>query len=438
MAPEGILRDFLLPDLGEGLEDAELVEWHVQVGDVVALNQPLCTVETAKATVEIPSPFAGRIVERVGEPGATIDVGTLLVRIEEAAPDEPSAPAASTRRPTLVGYGPEEGPSRRRARPGRSRPAATTTPSSAPAAVLAKPPVRKLARELGVDLTAVAPGTGPSGVVTRDDVTRAASAAPSDAETQQQTKQPETERVAWSAPAPVRPGDVIPVEGVRARIAERMTLAHSTIPDAACSVTVDCARLVEMRATLREVARERADADVLTPFALILRLVVAALRARPVLNATFDEEARQIRVHEAINLGVGTDTPRGLLVPVVRDADRLSTLELATEVRRLAEGARAGTLSPGELTGSTFTVSNFGVFGLDDGYPVINHPEVAILGIGAIRERPAVVDGEIVARPTANLTCSFDHRACDGADAGAFLGHLRELIEAPEQLILDT
>jgi pyruvate dehydrogenase E2 component (dihydrolipoamide acetyltransferase) len=409
-------RDFALPDLGEGLEDAVLVEWHVAVGDSIVLNQLLCTVETAKATVEIPSPFAGTVVERVGEPGATIEVGSLLVRIDVASATDDGAPSTSSRTPTLVGYGPEEGPSRRRRhRPDEapSAPAATTVPVQA----LAKPPVRKLARDKGLDLASLAPGSGPDGVITRADVERASVPLPAD--------------------APVPSVEVIPVQGVRARIAEHMARSRSTIPDASCGVMVDCGRLLTVRTVLRDATAERAGTDVLTPFALILRMLVSAIQSRPILNSTFDADAAEIRVHRAIHLGIGTETPRGLIVPVVRNAELLSTLELAAELRRLAEGARRGTLEPRDLVGSTFTVSNFGIFGLDEGYPVINHPEVAILGIGAIKERPVVVDGEVLARPTATLTCSFDHRVCDGADAGAFLIRLRELIETPEQLILE-
>src|SRR5262249_18432567 len=180
--------------------------------------------------------------------------------------------------------------------------------------------------------------------------------------------------------------------------------------------------------------------DVLTPFALILRLVTSALADTPILNATYEvgDDGPAIRVHGAIHLGIGIDTDRGLLVAVVRDAQARSTLELAAEVRRLGDGARAGTLAPAELVGSTFTVSNFGALGLDHGYPVINHPEAAILGIGTVRPRAIVTGGEVVARPTVHLTCSFDHRVADGSAAGAFLGRLRSLIEAPEQLLLDA
>jgi pyruvate dehydrogenase E2 component (dihydrolipoamide acetyltransferase) len=392
-----------------------------------------------------------RTLRPIRAPGETIAVGALLVRVAIDRPEEPApltTPATdgvsepSRRTPTLVGYGPDEGPSRRRQR-ARSPEAPVAPPAVeageatrlawAPARTLAKPPVRKRAAELGVDLETLVPGSGPDGVITRADVEGAAGAA-----RRAHASAAPTRLVSPSASA-VTPGEVIPVQGVRARIAERMTRSRSTIPDAGCGVTVDCGRLLDARALVREVAATRLGADVLTPFALILRAVVMALHHRPIVNATYEEDdtGARIKVHDEIHLGIGTDTSRGLLVPVVRNAGRLSTLQLAVEVRRLADGARAGTLAPTELMGSTFTVSNFGVFGLDEGYPVINHPEVAILGVGAIKERPVVVDGSIVSRPTAMLTCAFDHRACDGADVGAFLGRIRELVEAPGELILD-
>ncbi len=471
-------RDFLLPDLGEGLEDAVLVEWHAEIGERVGLNQPLCTVETAKATVEIPSPFAGVLAERAGAPGDTIDVGSLLFRIEvegatpgseptgrsdepaaappaadsselatEPVPDQAPAPARDfgARTPTLVGYGPDDGPARRRRRPSTAvaPDGGAIEVEGAPAEVdvLAKPPVRKLARDLGVDLAALAPGSGKGGTITRDDVRRAAGATPEPAPLAYTVPDAAPMAAVTLAGPPtgrIAPGSVVPVEGIRARIADRISQSRREIPDASCSVTVDCGRLLDLRATLREAAAERVGEDVLTPFAMILRLVVTALQARPILNSRLDLEAGEIRVHDAIHLGVGAATDRGLVVPVVRHAEQLSTLGMAAEVRRLADGARTGTLAPAELVGSTFTVSNFGVFGLDEGYPVINYPEVAILGIGAIRPRPAVVEGELVARPLVSLACCFDHRVCDGADAGAFLAALRDSIEAPERLLLDV
>ncbi|UXA11847.1 2-oxo acid dehydrogenase subunit E2 [Mycobacterium sp. SMC-8] len=379
------VQDFLVPDLGEGLEDATVTEWNVAVGDEVELNQPLCTVETNKAQVEIPSPYAGRIVELGGREGQTLPVGSVLVRIstdsEVAGTDRPA------RRPVLVGYGADDtmDASRRRAR--------------------AKPPVRKLAADLEVDLTRL-DGAGPDGIVTRDDVLAAADAPASDAA----------------------------VTGVRLEMARRMALSRREIPDATASVEVDGTALLRLRDRFRD-----AGADSVTPFALVVRLLVVTLCRHPALNSTWVDTADgpRIHVHDAVHLGVGVAAPRGLLVPVVTDAQRRTTRQLADEVARLAAAARDGTVKPVELQGSTFTVSNFGALGLDDGIPVINHPEAAILGVGALKPRPVVVDGTVAAQPTMRLTCAFDHRVADGAQVAAFLGGLRSLIEAPELTLLD-
>jgi pyruvate dehydrogenase E2 component (dihydrolipoamide acetyltransferase) len=223
---------------------------------------------------------------------------------------------------------------------------------------------------------------------------------------------------------------------VRARIAEHMTTSRTRIPDATCGVTADCTRLLEVRSALNEHAERGGRAPVITPFSLLARFVVLALEANPMLNATFDERGPEIRLHEAVHLGIGTATDRGLVVTVARDAGGRSVHDLSAELARLSERARAGTAAPAELSGSTFTISNFGALGLDDGIPIINHPEAAILGVGAIRPRPHVVDGAVVARPTAALTLAFDHRVCDGAEAGRFLGQLRRTIEAPELALL--
>lgn len=381
------VQDFLVPDLGEGLQDATITAWAVDVGDLVELNQTLCTVETNKAEVEIPSPYAGRVVERGGDEGQTLDVGSLLVRIATSA-DEP----VPQRKSVLVGYGADEAMDTSRRRSGRPR---------------AKPPVRKLAAVLDVDLDAVS-ASGPDGVVTREDVQRAAEA-----------RAPAAEQVA--------------VRGVQAEMARRMSLSRSEIPDAHASVTVDGSALLRLRDRLLDT-----DPPV-TPFVLTLRLLTLALRHHPVLNATWIETAEgpQIHRHSAVHLGFGVAAPRGLLVPVIADAQDMTTRELAAAVARLVEGARAGRVRPAELSGSTFTVSNFGALGLDEGVPVINHPEAAILGMGSLKPRAVVVDGEVVARPTMTLTCAFDHRIADGATVAAFLGELRERVEAPELALLD-
>ncbi|MFG1932628.1 dihydrolipoamide acetyltransferase family protein [Mycobacterium sp. NPDC048908] len=397
------VKEFLVPDLGEGLEDATITGWSVAVGDDVELNQTLCTVETNKAEVEIPSPFAGRVVELGGGEGDTLAVGSVLVRIAvSAAEEEPAAapPSANgtVRKPVLVGYGADEQMDTSRRGSVGQRPRA-------------KPPVRKLAAELNVDLSGVT-GTGPDGVITREDVLAAAGR---------------------SAPTP----EMVAVRGVQAEMAHRMTLSRSQIPDAHAGVAVDCTNLIRMRDRLRDIVSD--DGCPITPFVLTLRLLTIALGHHPQLNATWLEttDGPQIHVHSAVHLGFGVAAPRGLLVPVVTDAHEKTTRELATVVARLIRDARAGTLKPSELQGSTFTVSNFGALGLDDGVPVINYPEAAILGIGSLKPRPVVVDDEVVARPTMSLTCAFDHRIADGAQVAAFLTELRDLIEAPELALLD-
>jgi pyruvate dehydrogenase E2 component (dihydrolipoamide acetyltransferase) len=282
--------------------------------------------------------------------------------------------------------------------------------------------VRKLARRLGVDLTALAPGSGANGIVTRTDVENAARTA--------------EDRPGHEPEAVVGTDEVVPVRGVRARMAERMASSRARIPDAHCGVTVDCTRLLEVRARLRTAAEPEGVGGALTPFALLLRLVASALRRHPLVNSTWVDEGPAIRKHSSVHLGFGAATERGLLVPVVRNAHELSTLELAVEVARLVGSARAGSLTPAELTGSTFTVSNFGALGLDEGVPVINYPEAAILGVGSIKPRPMVVGDELVVRPTMSLTCAFDHRIADGAEAAAFVCELRDLVEAPELALL--
>ncbi|MHA0288208.1 dihydrolipoamide acetyltransferase family protein [Mycobacterium sp. C3-094] len=372
-------RDFLVPDLGEGLEDATITSWVVAVGDEVTLNQTLCTVETNKAEVEIPSPYAGRVVELGGAEGQTLPVGSLLVRIETTG-SEPQ------RTPVLVGYGTDAAldGSRRRVR--------------------AKPPVRKLAADLDVDLGRI-DGSGPEGIVTRADVLAAA-----------------------------EPTADAPVTGVRLAMARRMALSRSEIPDANASVDVDATELLRLRDHCRSVG-----ATTVTPFVLVLRLTVAALLRHPALNATWLDtvDGPRIHTHSAIHLGVAVAAPRGLLVPVVPDAQNRTARRLGDEVAGLVAAARDGTLTPSQMQGSTFTVSNFGALGLDDGVPVINHPEAAILGVGSLRPRAVVVDGEVVARSTMRLTCAFDHRVADGAQVGAFLSELRSSIEAPATALLD-
>lgn len=383
------VKSFRVPDLGEGLEEVTVTKWHVALGDDVELNQVLCTVETAKAEVEIPSPYAGRVVERNGAEGDVINVGAVLLRID-TAPLGGDLPSVETEVPTLVGYGTDSGidTSRRTTRP------------------LAAPPVRKLAKELMVDLNSVQHGAG--AIITREDVLSAARGRGNGT-------------------------DVRPVRGVHARMAEKMALSHKEIPAAKVGVEVDCTELVGLSDRFRSVE------ETITPFVLVLRLLVIALRHNEMLNSTWVDSPQgpQVRVDHRVHLGIATATERGLLVPVIADAHVKTTRELAGRAAELIASARAGSLGPGELRGSTFTVTNFGALGVDDGVPVINHPEAAILGMGAIKPRAVVRGAEIVARPTMSLTCVFDHRIADGAQAAQFVCDLRDLIESPETALLD-
>ncbi|HUH70058.1 MAG TPA: dihydrolipoamide acetyltransferase family protein [Mycobacterium sp.] len=389
--PEERVKSFRVPDLGEGLQEVTVSCWNVAVGDDVELNQVLCSVETAKAEVEIPSPYAGRIIEMHGAAGDVLNVGAVLVRIDTApANGEVQVSNGEAAVPTLVGYGADAGidASRRTSRP------------------LAAPPVRKLAKELMVDLASLQPNTG--GVITRADVLAAAHESG------------------------VKP-DVRPVRGVQARMAEKMTLSHREIPAAKVSVAVDCTELLRLSDRFRSAHQE------ITPFVLTLRLLVIALTHNKILNSTWVDspEGPQVRVHHGVHLGFGVATQRGLLVPVITDVQNRTTRELASRTAELIAGAREGTLTPAELRGSTFTVSNFGALGVDDGVPVINHPEAAILGMGAIKPRPVVVGHDVVARSTMTLTCVFDHRVADGAQASQFICELRDLIESPQTALLD-
>ena len=468
------IRDFKLPDLGEGLEEGEIVEWHVAVGDVIELNQVVASVETAKAVVEVPSPFAGTVVERHGEVGDTLQVGEVLVRVdvsgapvataasgestavgaEQAAESqsdtEPGALDADEEPQPLVGYGQgRAGAGRARRRRGAGQASEQRQAAGTGAAKpLAKPPVRKLAKDLGVDLSSIAPGSGPGGIITREDV-HAAAQEPAGVGSEPAAGRP----VAPAEPAPAlhaaapgekpvpgfrgrTPGEVEQIHGIRRRIVDKMELSRRDIPEATCSRDADLTELMRLRHELTDHARAQGFEVKITPFALIMRATVLALRRYPTLNATIDREAGEIRLLEHINLGFAADTDRGLVVPNVKDAHAKSTLQLAQELAVLAGQARDGSITPAALTGGTFTVNNYGAFGNDDGDPIINHPEGGILGVGAIRERPWVVDGELAVRQVARFTLAFDHRICDGGEAGRFVTEVAELCEQPTRLLL--
>jgi pyruvate/2-oxoglutarate dehydrogenase complex dihydrolipoamide acyltransferase (E2) component len=413
-------RVFNLPDLGEGLEDAEIVEWKVAAGDSVELNQPLVEVNTAKALVEIPSPVAGVVATLHGEAGDVVPVGAPLVTftMEGDAGSEPedgeATEAPPKRQAVLVGYGVDEDTGGRRRRPRLTPPGRSEAPAPAEApGVRATPPVRKLARERGVDLAAVT-GTGPGGRVTREDVLKAEGGTEA---------QPRT--VATTPGVDER----VPVRGVRRLIAQKMTRAWQEIPHVTTFHTVDATHLDALRRELTEESGARVSA-----LAVVVRALVEVCQDHPKLNASLDSEAGEVILRRSYHVGIAADTDRGLLVPVVRDVDRKGIAQVAREIAEVVAAARGGTATPDQVTGSTITVSNYGVFGADAGTPIINYPEAAILGMGRIGQKPLVVDGRVEARPAVTLALSFDHRIMDGADADRAMTDLREILESPFRL----
>jgi 2-oxoisovalerate dehydrogenase E2 component (dihydrolipoyl transacylase) len=417
------VREFLLPDLGEGLEDAEVVTWRVTVGDRVELNQTLVEVNTAKALVEIPAPWEGVVDTLHAAEGAVVKVGEPLVSIRvedtataaeagEAAASTETPPAKPKRQPLLVGYGVEEeevaavAPAdgvRTRGKQGRAEP------------VRASPPVRRLAKELGVDLASVR-GSGPDGRVTREDVLGNAEQA--------------TTPTTGVAPASSADTERIPVKGTRRLIAEKMTRAAREVPQVTTFLTVDATALQ----AFREELSAGAGGVRVTPLPIVVRALVDVCAEHPKLNSAFDAERKEIVLHRRYNVGIATDTNQGLLVPVVRDADRLGLAALSEEIARLTKAARAGTAKLEDMVGSTITVTNVGTFGAEFGTPIVNYPEAAILALGVVEPRALVVDGEVQARPAVTMSLSFDHRVLDGAEAGRAMKALKSLLESPFRL----
>ncbi|MET4540554.1 2-oxoisovalerate dehydrogenase E2 component (dihydrolipoyl transacylase) [Arthrobacter bambusae] len=492
------MQVFKLPDLGEGLTEAELVNWLVAVGDEIVVDQPIAEVETAKSMVEVPSPYAGTVAELHGEAGQTLDVGKPLISIARAGSAAPS-PAAAAPVPAgsvdpspvssgldvspaveaaaetyrteekagsgnvLIGYGTPGGATGGRTRPRKAsvgvvdspvsvaEPAAVPTPEPVMEPAVAgtripgklsaviSPLVRKMARDHGVSLDAIE-GSGSSGLIMRRDV-EAAITAPSVA--------------APSAPTPVAaPADAsadagavdsrtglsvsarTPVRGVRKAVAANMTRSRSEIPEATVWVDVDATALLEMRAELKK----RAPHDTPGLLAFIARFVTAGLKKYPALNTRFEtasDGSQEIVGFDGINLGFAAQTDRGLVVPSVRNAHELSARELDAEIRRLTAVARDGKATPTELGSGTFTLNNYGVFGVDGSAAIINYPEVAMLGVGRIIDKPWVVNGELAVRKVTELTLAFDHRVCDGETAAGFLRYVADAIENPGGALAD-
>ncbi|WP_433650708.1 dihydrolipoamide acetyltransferase family protein [Micromonospora zamorensis] len=442
---------FLLPDLGEGLSEAEIVEWRVAVGDIVTVDQSVVEVETAKAVVDVPCPYAGRVVTLHGAAGEVRPVGQPLITIAPLdGGDEPAGHATYREEEragsgnVLIGYGTGHGgATRRRRRPrlslapepatagpargsdvvGATGPTTGGHPAAAAAtALVISPIVRRLAREQGLDLATVR-GTGPGGVIRRADV-EAALAVP--AARLAAVPDPHV------ALAPAGDGDVIvPLTGVRKVIADKLSRSRREIPEVTIWVDVDATGLLDTRAAINAATPE-APVSIL---ALLARICLSGLRRFPQLNARVDTEAQRIVQSAGVHLGIAAQTDRGLLVPVLRDAQRLTTAELAAELAATTAAARAGSLPPARLTGGTFTLNNYGVFGVDGSTPIINHPEAALLGVGRIVNKPWVVDGQLAVRKVTQLSLTFDHRVCDGGVAGGFLRHVADCVERPALLI---
>jgi 2-oxoisovalerate dehydrogenase E2 component (dihydrolipoyl transacylase) len=467
------MAEYLLPDVGEGLTEAEIVAWKVKVGDVIAINDIVVEIETAKSLVELPSPYAGTVLALLVEEGETIPVGTPIISVGD--PSAPVEPVESTTGPTetqaesameidlsnprasgggegesLVGRNKAERGAVRRARRGGSAgtheqvqsafepgpspdvegvdepavPATSARTDGVGAVALAKPPVRKLAKDLGVDLTAVA-ATGPGGTVTRADVESAASLASTGGSA--------------AAPAPVAVARTDrewrePVKGVRKMMAGAMVQSAFSAPHVTEWVTIDATRTMEFVDRLKK-RRELRDVKV-SPLLVLARAVMLAIRRTPEINSWWDEASQEVVYKSYVNLGIAAATPRGLVVPNVKDAESMSLLELADALNELTATAREGRTQPAEMSGGTFTITNVGVFGVDAGTPIINPGESAILCFGAIKKQPWVVADEIVVRQVTTLALSFDHRHIDGEKGSRFLADVAGILEDPASALL--
>ncbi|WP_035847363.1 dihydrolipoamide acetyltransferase family protein [Kitasatospora azatica] len=439
------VHHFLLPDVGEGLTEAEIIRWQVSPGDSVRIDDPIVEIETSKSLVELPSPYQGTVVELLALPGTLVPVGSPIIAIASELGAEAMSEAMSEAMPEampevmsevmsertggtggelpereslLVGHGPwQAGPTRRR----RGRPSAPAVPvraaRAAGVATAAKPPVRKLAKELGIDLATLL-GTGPDGTVTRADVLSAASPATA----------PATSPAAPPAPAEAPAGPVtrVPITGVRRATAAAMVRSAFTAPQANVHTSVDVTDAMALLHSLRERSPE-SDLRA-TPLLLAAKALIAAVERHPWINASWDEAGDAVLVAETVNLGIAAATPRGLLVPNIKGAEQLSLSRLSAAIGRLVADARAGRTTPAELRGGTVTLTNIGVFGVEGGIPILNPGESAILAVGAVLPRPWVHEGEVRARSVVELSLSFDHRVVDGdtaaralADTAAFM-----------------
>ncbi|WP_051034192.1 dihydrolipoamide acetyltransferase family protein [Streptomyces sp. SS] len=465
-----------MPDVGEGLTEAEILKWYVQPGDTVTDGQVVIEVETAKAAVELPIPFDGTVHELLFPEGTTVDVGQVIISVNvggeaapvaeapvaEAAPvaAAPAAPAAEDdepkgRQPVLVGYGVAASSTKRRARKAVSDPAGASAPApvAAPAPVsvpeqlngrapvadrpLAKPPVRKLAKDLGVDLATVTP-TGPDGIITREDVHAAAApvAAPAPAPVAP-APAPATVPAPAAVPVAAAASDAretrVPIKGVRKATAAAMVGSAFTAPHVTEFVTFDITR------TMKLVEELKSDKDMaglrVNPLLLIAKAVLVAVKRNPEINAAWDEAAQEIVLKHYVNLGIAAATPRGLIVPNIKDAHAQTLPELSKSLSELVATAREGKTTPAAMQGGTFTITNVGVFGVDTGTPILNPGESAILAVGAIKLQPWVHKGKVKPRQVTTLALSFDHRLVDGELGSKFLADIAAVLEQPKRLI---
>jgi 2-oxoisovalerate dehydrogenase E2 component (dihydrolipoyl transacylase) len=495
------LKQFKLPDVGEGLTEADIVKWHVQPGDKVTINQIIVEIETAKAVVELPSPYEGVVAGLLVPEGETADVGTPIISVEvgpdAGAGDQPAVPAGSTsadlvpalpaeggaepgihgtlapkdddgRQSVLVGYGVKPGSTKRRPRraagapvaPARAAASATPAPAAAAvtaapatparaaapasatpipdgtttsgngAAVLAKPPVRKLAKDLGVDLSQL-PGTGPGGSITRDDVQSAALG--------QDTAEPADAAVPVVAPpefagmTAVAREERIPIRGVRKHTAAAVAGSAFTAPHVTEFLQIDITETMAATARLRTLP-EFTEIRV-SPLLLVARALMVAVARHPMINSTWDDDAQEIVVRHYVNLGIAAATDRGLVVPNIRDAHALSLPGLARALAELAETARAGKATPADLRGGTITITNVGVFGVDTGTPILTPGQAAILAFGQVKDAPWVHKGQLAVRKVTTLALSFDHRIVDGDLGSAVLRDIGAMLEDPLRML---
>jgi pyruvate dehydrogenase E2 component (dihydrolipoamide acetyltransferase) len=421
------MPDFKLPDLGEGMTEAEIDRWLVKEGDVVAEDDPLVELITDKATAEIPSPYAGTVTKIHAEPGAVVPVGSVLISISDGAAAPGGTPSTEGTPNMGTADAPVSSPSGSASTHSLPQEGHRLAPPSSGNGVKAMPPVRKLAASLGVDLTQVR-GTGASGQITRGDVEAFAGSS--------LTAASALDLDPGSSSAPSVSGERREAfRGVRRKIAERMSEAHRLIPPVThveeCDVT-------ELDATRRLSNERNPELPRLTFLPFIVKAVVQGLKDHPALNASLDEEAQEIVFHDRFDIGVAVDTPAGLVVPVVKDADKKRLREVAGEIDRLASGAREGTLTAEDLRGGTFTVTSPGPFGGLMATPLVFHPQSAILGVHRATERPVVKDGQIVIRKMMNLSVTFDHRILDGMTAAKFALDLVKLLEHPLVLALEA